>query len=206
MSDRHAEIVLSRHGKPDLPHPLPRIAGTELADWERRYNETGIGSDVAAPAGLHELAARCDCIVASDLKRSVESAARLAAGREIRVEPMLREACLPGSIGLAVRLPPRAWAAVGRIAWFLGVGASAENIAATRLRARRVARQLQSLSDQHGLVLVVGHGTFNRFVAASLRRLGWRGPRVLPVSYWSTARFTRSMESDPTRLDRGRPR
>jgi hypothetical protein len=38
--------------------------------------------------------------------------------------------------------------------------------------------------------VVVGHGMFNRLVAARLRPRGWRGPMVLPSAYWSAAAFT----------------
>jgi broad specificity phosphatase PhoE len=184
--------VLARHGKPKLPRPLPRISGAEIREWERRYDETGIG-DALAPDRLHELAGNCGRILASNLRRSIESALRLAPASEVHIEPLLREARLPGSVGSSVRLPPRAWAAVGRIAWCLDLCASTETIDETRLRARRVAVALQELSERHGVVLVVGHGTFNRFVASALRRTGWRGPKVLPISYWSSARYQRSI-------------
>lgn len=186
-------IVLARHGKPDLPRPLPRVAGTELRDWQRLYDDAGIRNDSVAPATLRALAREADVILASDLRRSLESAARLEQPGKLRVEPALREARLPDALPTTLRLPARAFVAIGRIAWLAGVAAASESLAETRQRARRIARQLDALATREGSVLVIGHGTFNRFVASRLRRLGYKGPRALPVGYWSTAHFRRPL-------------
>lgn len=199
MPSEPLEVVLARHGRPDLPPVLPRITGRELGGWERRYNDAGIAGSPPPPLSLQQLATGCGCIVASDLERARQSAARLAGGRDIVIEPLLREACLPSSLGCPIRLPARSWVVIGRVAWWLGAGAPAETLAATRQRAQRAAESLVALAEQHGTVLVVGHGTFNRFLATRLRRMGWRGPRLLPVPYWSSARFVRAGVTAPPR-------
>jgi broad specificity phosphatase PhoE len=185
------EIVLARHGKPGLPAQT-RIAGYELGRWARQYNETGITQEVAPPDRLRELAVSVSCVVASDLRRSLESAACLVSAHDIQIEPELREAGLPESLGLSIRLPPSAWVVAGRVAWWLDWCRSSETITATRARASRAADRLTALARQHGTVLVVGHGMFNRFIATHLVKRGWRGPRILPRPYWSTATFTQT--------------
>jgi hypothetical protein len=133
------EIVLVRHGKP-ASVPSDSIAGHEIGHWVRRYNDAGISREFPPPSSVQRLVASTGCVVASDLRRSVESAA-------------------------------------------------SESIAATRDRASRVADRLCALAAANGVVVVVGHGMFNRFVAVQLRSRGWRGPVLLPTAYWTAARF-----------------
>ena len=104
MSTNPLEIALARHGKSEFS--VGRwISGSSLRDLVRRYDEAGINRATGPPPALVALAARSQCVVASDLKRAVESAQVLAAGREVVVDPGLREACLPDSLGLSVSLP-----------------------------------------------------------------------------------------------------
>jgi len=63
-----------------------------------------------------------------------------------------------------------------------------------RERADRVADRLCELADEHGSVLVVGHGMFNRFVATPpAGSAGWSGPGMLPREHWSIARFVQNL-------------
>jgi len=185
------KIVLARHGQPTMPDSS-RIAGHDVGNWARRYNEAGITKTVAPPERVRTLARTVGRVIASDLPRSVESAAWLVSGHDIQIEPELREAGLPESIGVPLRLHPRAWIAIARVAWWLNWCRASETVAATRARANRVVDRLSSLAREHGTVLVVGHGMFNRFVATRLLECGWRGPRILPAGYWATATFTRN--------------
>ena len=185
------EIVLARHGKPLLPDTTP-IPGHELGEWVRRYDRAGITREVAPPERVRQLAGSVGCVVASDLPRSIESAAWLVSAHNVRIEPELREACLPESIGVSVRLPPAAWVVLARAAWWLDWCRSPETVATTRERAGRAAGRLSALAREYGSVLVVGHGMFNRFIAAHLLTRGWRGPRALPTAYWATATFART--------------
>jgi broad specificity phosphatase PhoE len=143
------------------------------------------------PDDLLAIAAETPCIVASDLRRARESAAWLAGATPVRVESELREAPLPESLGVPLRLPPGAWVVLARVLWLLNAGAAVESVAQTRQRAQRVADRLEALAVEHDSVMAVGHGMFNRFVASALRRRGWHGPRHLPRPYWAAAPFTR---------------
>ena len=187
---RPVRIILARHGKP-LPIDAGLITGRDLDGWIRRYDDGGIQKDVPPPEALKHLAASISCILASDLERSVQSAVWLAAGRQVRIEQNLREAYLARTSCVAIRLPPRAWVVIARLAWMLNCLNSTETAAATRVRARNVATQLSALGNLHGSVLVIGHGIFNRMLAKQLRASGWRGPRCLPLGYWSYASFHR---------------
>jgi broad specificity phosphatase PhoE len=184
------EIVLVRHGRPALPPQRP-ISGRRIGQWVRAYDEVGIAHG-APPEQVRRLVAAAGCVVTSDLRRSVESAARLTSSHDVRVDPDLREAPLPDSLGLAMPMPPGVWIVLARIVWWLRWCASEENVDATRQRADRVASRLCALAAEHGSVAVVGHGMFNRYVARQLVTRGWRGPTFMPATYWSAARFRRS--------------
>jgi broad specificity phosphatase PhoE len=181
-------IALARHGRPILPSAMP-ISGRDLGEWARRYNDAGVARAVPPPASLSRLAASSRCVLASNLRRSIESAVWLVPRRDVRIEVDLREAGLPEAIELPIRMSPRAWMALARALWWLNLGGASETIGVVRRRAVKMADLLCALADEHEAVLVVGHGVFNRFVAAELRRRGWRGPRILPAGDWSAASY-----------------
>jgi broad specificity phosphatase PhoE len=183
------EIVLARHGRP-LVNDIAPIAGAELGRWVRHYDRCGIDRGTAPPDTLRRLAAAAGCVLSSDLPRSIESAAWLSDRAE--THPELHEAALPDRIRISIRMHSGVCVALARVMWWLNLGRSAETIADTRQRANRVADRLCLLAAEHQSMLVIGHGMFNRFVAACLRRRGWRGPKMLPRDYWSTARFAKN--------------
>jgi broad specificity phosphatase PhoE len=181
-------IVLVRHGRPEGVSTA-LIPGRAIGDWVRRYDAVGVAQDVAPPPTARELASAAACIVASDLRRARESAEWLAPTRSIILDAGLREAPLPESLGIALRLSPGAWIVIARLAWFLNWGGASETATATRVRAVRIADRLAALAAEHESVMAVGHGIFNRFLARELRRRGWRGPRRFPPGYWGVAEF-----------------
>jgi broad specificity phosphatase PhoE len=192
MSGHRQSIVLVRHGRPDLPVDLERrITGREIGRWYRRYDASGIVDGLEPPAGLREAAAAAGCVVASDARRALESAARLGVTATVRIDPVLREVGFPESLGVTVRLSADVWVLIARSMQMLRCCECDEPVAATRARAAIAAQTLCRLADDHRTVVVIGHGWFNRFVARELRRLGWDGPRWLPTGYWSTAAYER---------------
>jgi broad specificity phosphatase PhoE len=197
MAER-LQIVLARHGRPDLDDGARRaITGREIGGWYRRYDDAGILDGVEPPARLLEAAARAGCVVASDTRRAIETAARLGVADRVRVEPALREVGFPESIGSSVRLSPDAWVLIARGVQLLVRCACDERIGDVRARAVRIAGVLANLAAAQGPVLAIGHGWFNRFVARALRRQGWRGPRLLPTPYWSSGSFVRQVSEPP---------
>ncbi len=190
-------IALARHGRPIWPTSRP-ISGRDLGDWVRRYNDTGIVRSVAPPVSLRQLAASSLCVLASDMRRSIESAAWLVPPGAVRIDPDLREAGLPEAIELSIRMSPRAWVVIARALWWLNLCVASETIGATRRRAVKMADRLCVLAGKHDGVLVIGHGMFNRFVALELLKRGWQGPRVLPAGYWATATYRCDREAVTT--------
>jgi len=188
MVTKTIEIVLARHGR-SCVEVNGWVSGRELGDLMRRYDESGITRALEPPPALRQLGTRAACVVTSDLQRSVESAEWLIGDREISIHPELREACLPQSLGFRARIPAALAIVLGRTAWWLNLCDAEETISETRRRAGRAVDLLTNLAERHGTLLAVGHGIFNRFMARHLRERGWRGPRVMPSSHWSSARY-----------------
>jgi broad specificity phosphatase PhoE len=196
MSASRRRIVLARHGRPDLPAEARQpICGREIGRWYRRYDASGIDAGADAPAALRAAARAAGCVVASDTRRAIESAARLIAADTIRVEASLREVGFPESLDSSLRLSPNLWVLIARAAQMLDRHDAEGGRAAVRARAAAVADTLAQLAADHRSVVAIGHGWFNRFVARELRRQGWHGPRVVPSGYWSSVTY----EREPTR-------
>ncbi len=184
------EIILSRHGKSALPR-VSSISGRDLGRWVDRYNAAGITTALPPPEPLRHLASSVGYLVASDRRRAIESAQWLASSREFGVDPELREAALPDSMGVVLKMSPDVWAIIARVAWWLDWRRSSESVDAARRRAGRATARLCALAVEHRTVLVVGHGVFNRLIARELTRRGWRGPRFLPLANWASATYAR---------------
>jgi broad specificity phosphatase PhoE len=139
---------------------------------------------------VSRLVASAGRVVTSNLRRCVESAAWLAPSADIQIDPELREAALPDSLGTSVRMWPGPRIVLARLAWWLNWRQSVEPVRGARQRARQAAERLCSLAREHRSVAVVGHGIFNRFIARQLSRRGWCGPAILPTAHWAIAKFT----------------
>jgi len=181
-------IVLVRHGRPSGVDTTP-IRGRGIGDWVRGYDATGISPAVRPPPDVCRLESTTTCVLASDLRRAAESAAWIAGSNAVRLDPDLREAALPRSLPISLRLSPGVWVVLARLIWYAGLGDAHETLAETATRAHRAVARLAVLAEEHGTVVAVWHGMFNRFLAAELRRRGWDGPRFLPPGYWGSATF-----------------
>lgn len=181
-------ITLLRHGKPDIA-AWPRIKAHEMSQWIAAYNQAGINSARNPPQASIDAAMECNFIVASDLRRSIESAQRLAGKKQIVSDAIFREADLPYEPHRLPKLPPAVWAAYFRLLWFSGKSCNAESTRLFRKRANNAAHHLAALAREHGSVLFVGHGIINRFIAKELKHSGWEGPKHAGKHYWSFSTY-----------------
>lgn len=189
-------IVLVRHGHPDItPDARRPIAGTDLGRWYREYNDLGLATVSSPPQPLRDTAAIAGCIVASDLRRAMESAQVLAGLRPVKLDPDLREVGFPERVNASTRLSPGAWVMIARALWLFDGCECDESKTAARQRATRLADTLSALARAHETVVAVGHGWFNLFVGRELRRRGWHGPRFAPHGYWATANYQRTRQN-----------
>lgn len=179
-----------RHGRLtwDFETPIP---GRAFGEWLHGENHAPIDPSHRPSAKLQELVRAADAVVASPLRRSLESAALLAPTASPLVDGCFREAELPCAFRSGLRLSPNSWALLARVAWFCGWSAGVETFGGARGRARRAAEMLAAHAAARGPVVLVGHGLFNVFIAARLRAAGWKGPVLPPRSHWGFAVYER---------------
>lgn len=176
------QITLVRHGKPDL-RLESWVAPMEMEDWLRHYDQAGI-VPAPVPATTQEQAQAARVVASSTLPRSLQSAQQLAPGREVFSDELFCEAELPCPHWQYPKLPPMAWSAMFRLAWFYGYSAHAEPLPQTRWRARQAAMRLIQLAQENDSVLLVGHGVMTMLIARELLALGWSGPKRPTAGYW----------------------
>ena len=132
-----------------------------------------------------ELGQASHVVLASTLRRSIESVQLVVPGARPVMDPVFREVQLPTRIQSGVRLRPRAWTTLARVAWYCGWSPGVENFAGARARASVAAKALASLAEEHGQVILVGHGLMNGLIGKRLLRFGWRGPLFRPRRHWA---------------------
>lgn len=163
--------------------PEPWLAPANLGGWIERYEKSGLLP--AEPPHEIKAQAASSMVVCSTALRSVESARRIANGREVHAHPVYREAGLPYSGWGFPKLPTPIWAVVFRIAWFRGFSAHAESYDEAKARADMAARQLIELATAHGRILMMGHGIANILIARKLLAFGCRGPKRPDGHHWA---------------------
>ena len=182
-----SRIVLVRHG------PSAHVAEARLLDraalqqWRSAYDDAGIRPSELPPHALIAQAAAANHVIASDMRRAMESASRLAPGRSIQTSSLLRESPL-AIPHWPTRLPLVAWAMIINAAWSWRVLRGEEVSAAERARADDAAEWLANKVADGSVAVVVTHGVFRRLVAQQLRVRGWtnvqRDGGYRPWSSW----------------------
>ena len=187
-------VVLVRHGRSTLP-----VAGWHDSDglhrWFAEYDAAGIAAGDEPPPALRELASSAGLVVASDLRRAIESARRIAPDAPVETSALLRETPLRIP-PLRVRLPILGWAlavGVGSVVRRLrGAPHPADDVA----RSTAAAAWLGDLAERHGTVVAVTHSLVRAHIAAALVAARWRPePGAARRSHWSAWSFARPSES-----------
>jgi len=183
-----ARIVLVRHGPVTL-RERRWITAAQVKEWVVAYDDAGLSHAESAPAAVRAMAADSGALVASPLRRSTQSAARLAPGREVLVDAVFAEAGLPVPAWSMLTMPIPAWGVLLRAGWYLGWSAGGESRRCVLARAGRAADLLQQLSDRHGSVMHVGHGILLAHIASHLLARGWRTTNRPIAGNWSMRVF-----------------
>jgi broad specificity phosphatase PhoE len=182
-------ITLIRHGRSGHVHS-GWITAAEFIHWREAYEAAGVDPEDVPPEELRETASTSGVLVASTVRRAIESAKALAPDREVLTSPLLRELDLPPPELGRVRLPLMGWALMFGVRWLV-LGHrhfTTEEVE----RARVAAEWLRELSAEHGSVVVVTHASFRSLLGRELMKTGWRSDVARPTSrHWSAWSFTR---------------
>lgn len=182
-------LLLVRHGRSGYQHGGGWIDRHGIAAWRRAYDAAGIRADDAPPEWLFREARAATHLISSDLPRALESAQRLASGRQVDSSALLREIALPFPQRLP-RMPLAAWGAAAYLGWTLdtALGRNPGRDAASRVQA--AALWLASAASE-GSCVVVTHGVFRGLLGDELLARGWtmdRGPQR--NGHWSAWGFS----------------
>lgn len=182
------EIVLIRHGKPTtalVGEHMAKISASGYARWVKAYNYSSVDNSSRADKDKAQLLSG-HYVVASDLKRAVESAVLHQGALPQQCWRLLREMDIP-RYKLYGSLKPYSWLLLTRILWMLGVASglsqNVESFKAAKNRADQAATALANLALNKEKVLVFGHGLTNRYIRKSLEAKGWKLVRK-SNDYW----------------------
>lgn len=190
---RTGAIVLARHGEPALSRKV-RLNARQYRDFWDTYEITGLLPGQNPPQALTGFVANCGVLVASTRLRSIESAEKLAEGREFSREVMLIEAPLPPPNWPSwIRLKPSVWGFIARFCWwFFNHHEGQETRRQAESRADQAADLLEAQTARGDDVVVLAHGFFNFMIGRALKRRGWKLAHSEGWKYWSMRRFVRA--------------
>lgn len=181
------EIILMRHGQPNLAH-VGKVSALDMKRWIEEYELSEI-VDQPAPQASAKLAEAASVIVASNAPRALTSVQALGLQPKL-VDELFCEAELPYGLWKWPRLSPFTWVFILRILWLCGFSRRVESIRNAKVRAEAAAQHLQSLANA-GTVLLVGHGFMNRMIAKQLEAAGWARQQSTGSRYWGAMRYQR---------------
>lgn len=190
---RPGAIILARHGEPALSRKC-FLTSDQYRDWWARYEVGGLRAGQTPPPELMAAAEGAGAIYASTRPRAQETAAAIAAGREVMSDALFIEAPLPPPHFPAwFKLPPKYWGAVARFWWHaFNHHEGQETRREAECRAEKAALSLIARAESGQDVLVLAHGYFNHMVGRRLRANGWRLVHNQGFKYWSQRRYERA--------------
>ena len=187
---RPGAIILTRHGEPALSRKC-LITARQYGDWWAKYEIGGLLAGQTPPAELVATAQGAGAIYASTRQRAQETAAAVAAGREVMSDVMFIEAPLPPPpVPEWIKLSPKWWGVVSRFWWHaFDHHDGQETRAQAEARADQAARKLIERAESGQDVLVFAHGYFNHMVGRALKADGWKLVHNQGFKYWSQRRY-----------------
>jgi len=182
---RPGRIIIVRHGRPVLNrNEGPRLDWKAYRDWWSRYEQSPLAEGQKCPDALIREIPE-DAIVLSSIRpRAMQTADRLARGREVKRDATFNEAPLPPP-RWGARYLPKTWNKIARVVWLMGHHDGDEHVKEARKRAGKAADMLIDAATDGRDVVLAAHGWFNRMVRPELQRRGWTCTHDGGDKYWS---------------------
>lgn len=170
--DYKMQIVIMRHGKPDVLHKK-RIIPSEFNSWIKEYDLATISESSIPEHESLKIADEADAVVCSNLLRSRESAYKLGITNVFLSDDLFNEASMPY---LKINFPKVSITLLlilCRILWLFGYSKNVESFEMFKIRSKKAAKYLHEIALKNKKVLFVGHGFINGQIAKNLIKLGW---------------------------------
>lgn len=160
------------------------------SDWVDMYNQASVFSDSKPPLKTQNAVKNSQVIYTSNLKRSIQSAKILGLEKLEASSSIFRECDIPkGGSGTMV-MPASVLTIAYRALWLLGYNKNCESKADALARAKKAADILIASAKARGTTVLIGHGYFNRYIAAYLLNQGWHGRKNPGKRYWSCTKYS----------------
>ena len=185
------EISLIRHGKSTCTK-TDTITSKEFGSWVEKYDDSGVFEENSYPTVTLKKITTANIVIASDLKRSIESVNLLNSNLEAISNPLFRETELPIPLTnlWGLKLNSSIWAVFLRCLWFSGYSRGCESLSSAKIRANKASGLLVKYAQEHTSVVLVGHGFFNMLIAKELQKRGWKGKRSTSSKHWSCTTYS----------------
>ena len=180
------KIIIMRHAKVLIEHP--KIYANEMQDIVKEYDVAEIEQTLPNEEELLSLAKEVNFSVSSGLRRSVESLALLGKKADC-TEKLFLEAELPRVKRKFLKLPLFTWGFWFRIAWVLGFSGGSKSYKESKAEAKDGAKLLMAFAEEHGTVLLMGHGLKNLLVTKALKKEGWSVSKKVSLENWGYGVF-----------------
>ena len=180
------EIILLRHGKPDVKL-IGYLNANEFKQLVNTYAQSGI-QDLPTQKLKDDFNAHY--VVCSDLLRSIDSAKKLGLKNIHLSEALFRETDIPHFDKSFLKLPVTAWVILFRVMWLFGFKKNGESFSQAKRRSKQAAEKLIMLAEENEKIIVVGHGLTNRLIAKQLRINNWKGSSSPGNKYWEFGVYT----------------
>ena len=188
------EIILLRHGKPEVPLQ-EKMSARSFRQWVYKYNHAGLSSQSKPSGSTQSIASRCDAVVCSSLPRSLESAQLISKKGIMLSSSLFNEAGLPIVRWKHLKLTPKVWAVLFRVMWLLGYSYGSESYKQSKVRADKSVKMLEKFAGEYEAVLLVGHGVYNKILAKKLKANGWQGPGNPDVKHLGVSVYKKTSQT-----------
>ena len=182
---RPGRIIIVRHGRPVLNrNEGPRLDWKAYRDWWSRYEQSPLADGQHCPEALIREISDDAVLLSSVRPRAMQTADRLARGRDVKRDPTFNEAPLPPPRWKTRHLP-KTWNKIARVVWLMGHHDGDEHVREARKRAGKAADMLIEAAADGRDVVLAAHGWFNRMVRPELKKRGWACVHDGGDRYWS---------------------
>ena len=191
--DNVQTIIVARHGKPALNRKV-FLNAREYIDWWAKYDEGGLAEKQKIPRKLLNSVARVETIIASPLPRALETAKSVAGERAININEIFIEAPLPPPLlPDFIKFRPRIWGFIARCTWYIGFSGNGESHNQAKIRAKAAAAALVDAAQNHGSVVLLAHGWFNRMMRPHIKAHGFSCVYDGGDMHWSYRKYVRKI-------------
>jgi broad specificity phosphatase PhoE len=170
---RHAKVLINKR----------KIYANELKSVVEEYDQAPIDEYIENHMELQNLADEVNYFVSSGLRRSVDSLALLGENADV-IDEIFAEVESPYTKRKILKLSLYTWGFIFKVLWSLGYTGGSRSYKESKEDALKASFLLEYFAEEHGTVLLLGHGLKNMLIVTVLKSLGWREEKKISLKNW----------------------